>query len=96
MPADPRLRNPDPQIRLQAWHELATGAGITADTVDRLARHGFTEAARGLAAAIAAPTDDRGQLLGRLQTWGLDVYEGSPPEWVDALMQERSHHGPTD
>jgi hypothetical protein len=38
----------------------------------------------------------RGEYLGRLQSWGLDVCEGSPPEWVGALMQERSHHGPTD
>jgi hypothetical protein len=95
MPADRRLWNPDPQIRLQAWHELATGAGITADTVERLARSGFTESARGLAAAIAAPADDRGAFLGRLESWGLDVYEGSPQEWKDALRQERRRDGQT-
>jgi hypothetical protein len=94
MPADRRLWDPDPQIRLQAWHELATGAGITADTVDRLGRHGFTEAARGLAAAIAAPTDDRGAFLGRLESWGLDVYENSPEPWKQALEAEHegNHH----
>jgi hypothetical protein len=30
----------------------------------------------------------RGELLGRIEAWGLDVYEGSPPEWIDALMAE--------
>ena len=95
MPADRRLWDPDPNVRLRAWRELATGAGITADTVDRLARSGFTEAASGLAAAIGAPTDDRGQFLGRLESWGLDVYEGSPQEWKDALRQERRRDGQT-
>jgi hypothetical protein len=31
----------------------------------------------------------RGRLLGRLKSWGLDVCEGSPQPWIDALMQER-------
>jgi hypothetical protein len=94
MPADRRLWDPDPNVRLRAWRELATGAGITADTIDRLARHGFDEAAHGLTAAIAAPTDDRGQFLGRLESWGLDVYEGSPQPWIDALIAEQ--RGDTD
>jgi len=31
---------------------------------------------------------ERGELLGRLQSWGLDVFEGSPQPWIDALMAE--------
>jgi hypothetical protein len=33
---------------------------------------------------------DRGEFLGRIQAWGLDVYEGSPTEWIAALIAERS------
>ena len=37
----------------------------------------------------------RGQLLGRLESWGLDVYENSPQEWKTALLieyrRERRH-----
>lgn len=32
----------------------------------------------------------RGELLGRIEAWGLDVYEGSPREWRDALMGEEN------
>jgi hypothetical protein len=30
----------------------------------------------------------RGELLGYLESWGLDVYEGSPQQWIDALVAE--------
>jgi hypothetical protein len=30
----------------------------------------------------------RGQYLGHIQAWGLDVYEGSPRSWTDALFAE--------
>jgi hypothetical protein len=30
----------------------------------------------------------RGAFLGRIQAWGLDVYEGSPQTWKDALFAE--------
>jgi hypothetical protein len=30
----------------------------------------------------------RGELLGRIEAWCLDVYEGSPQEWIDALFAE--------
>lgn len=30
----------------------------------------------------------RGKYLGRLEFWGLDVYEGSPQAWIDALLAE--------
>jgi hypothetical protein len=33
-----------------------------------------------------APT--RGEFLGRIEQWGLDVYEGSPPQWKDLLIAE--------
>jgi hypothetical protein len=32
----------------------------------------------------------RGELLGRIEAWGLDVYEGSPQEWKEALFAEES------
>jgi hypothetical protein len=32
----------------------------------------------------------RGEFLGRLRSWGLDVYEGSPQEWIDALLAEKA------
>jgi hypothetical protein len=35
----------------------------------------------------------RGRFLGRLESWGLDVYEGSPQPWIDALNEELSHGG---
>jgi hypothetical protein len=30
----------------------------------------------------------RGKHLGRIDYWGLDVYGGSPQEWIDALYAE--------
>jgi hypothetical protein len=33
----------------------------------------------------------RGQLIGRIEAWGLDVYEGSPRSWIDALRAEQEH-----
>jgi hypothetical protein len=30
----------------------------------------------------------RGKHLGRIESWGLDVYDGSPQEWKDALLAE--------
>jgi hypothetical protein len=30
----------------------------------------------------------RGECLGHLESWGLDVYEGSPQQWKDALLAE--------
>jgi len=32
----------------------------------------------------------RGAHLGRIEAWGLDVYEGSPQQWIDALLAESS------
>jgi hypothetical protein len=32
----------------------------------------------------------RGEYLGRIESWGLDVYQGSPREWIDALFAEES------
>jgi hypothetical protein len=29
-----------------------------------------------------------GELLGRLDSWGLDIYERSPKEWIDAWVKE--------
>jgi hypothetical protein len=39
----------------------------------------------------AAP---RGKFLGRLESWGLDVYENSPEPWKQALEAEHegNHH----
>jgi hypothetical protein len=36
----------------------------------------------------------RGAFLGRLESWGLDVYEGSPEPWKQALEAEHEgdHH----
>jgi len=35
-----------------------------------------------------------GKYLGRLESWGLDVFEGSPQPWIDALYDEyRKQHG---
>jgi hypothetical protein len=33
----------------------------------------------------------QGAYLGRIESWGLDVYEGSPESWKDALLDEVSH-----
>lgn len=33
----------------------------------------------------------RGEYLGRIRHWGLDVYENSPRPWKDALFEEMSH-----
>jgi hypothetical protein len=30
----------------------------------------------------------KGRLLGRIEAWGRDVYEGSPQEWIDAWLAE--------
>jgi hypothetical protein len=49
--------------------------------------------ARGKAIAESGKYDPdrrRGAFLGRLESWGLDVYEGSPQPWIDALIAERS------
>jgi hypothetical protein len=32
-----------------------------------------------------------GKLLGRIESWGLDVYENSPQPWIDALFAEQAH-----
>lgn len=38
---------------------------------------------------------ERGEYLGRIEAWGLDVYENSPEEWKTALRieyrKERGH-----
>jgi hypothetical protein len=50
-----------------------------------------TAAAQGKAVVDSgryAPS--RGDYLGTIAYWGLDVYEGSPQEWKDALAQELS------
>jgi hypothetical protein len=45
--------------------------------------------ARGKAIADSGKyAPQRGQYLGRIQAWGLDVYEGSPSSWKDALFAE--------
>jgi hypothetical protein len=45
--------------------------------------------ARGKAIAESGKyAPKRGKFLGRLESWGLDVYEGSPQEWKDALLAE--------
>jgi hypothetical protein len=44
--------------------------------------------ARGKAIAESGKYTPRGAFLGRLQSWGLDVYEGSPQEWKNALFAE--------
>jgi hypothetical protein len=31
-----------------------------------------------------------GLYLGRIEAWGLDVYENSPQQWIDALLEEAS------
>ena len=31
----------------------------------------------------------RGELLGTITAWGLDVYEGSPQQWKDTLRAEQ-------
>jgi hypothetical protein len=31
---------------------------------------------------------ERGEYLGTVEYWGLDVYDGSPQEWKDALIAE--------
>lgn len=30
----------------------------------------------------------RGEYLGRIERWGLDVFEGSPQSWKNALAEE--------
>ena len=30
----------------------------------------------------------RGEYLGTIEHWGLDVFEGSPQPWIDALLTE--------
>jgi hypothetical protein len=32
---------------------------------------------------------ERGEHLGTLQVWGLDVYEDSPQHWIDTLHTEQ-------
>lgn len=45
--------------------------------------------ARGKAiAASGRYVPPRGAFLGTLETWGLDVFDGSPPEWKSALLAE--------
>jgi hypothetical protein len=48
------------------------------------------DAARGRAlVASGKHAPPRGEFLGRVEFWGLDVYAGSPPEWKAALAAER-------
>jgi hypothetical protein len=49
-----------------------------------------TERGRELAEKYARP---RGDYLGRIEAWGLDVFEGSLSEWIDALMSENGGCG---
>ncbi len=45
--------------------------------------------ARGKAIAASGKyLRPRGEYLGRIEAWGLDVFEGSPQEWKNALHQE--------
>jgi hypothetical protein len=46
--------------------------------------------ARGKAIAETREHDPpRGEYLGRLESWGLDVYDGSPKPWIDAWIKEQ-------
>ena len=46
-------------------------------------------AARGKAIAQSGRyLPPRGRLLGRIEAWGLDVYEGSSQPWIDAWIAE--------
>jgi hypothetical protein len=46
--------------------------------------------ARGKAIAESGKyAPKRGAFLGRLESWGLDVYENSPQAWIDALQAEQ-------
>jgi hypothetical protein len=50
--------------------------------------------ARGRAIALSGKyLPPRGEFLGRLESWGLDVHEGSPQEWKNALLEEWGAHG---
>jgi hypothetical protein len=50
--------------------------------------------ARGKAVAESGKyVPRRGPLLGRLESWGLDVYENSPQQWIDALTAEQTGDG---
>jgi hypothetical protein len=45
--------------------------------------------ARGKAIADSGKyAPPRGEYLGRVEHWGLDVYESSPQPWRDALCEE--------
>jgi hypothetical protein len=46
-------------------------------------------AARGKAIAESGKhLPPKGAPLGRIEAWGLDVYEGSPQPWIDAWLAE--------
>jgi hypothetical protein len=47
------------------------------------------EVERGRLLAASGAHLPRGELLGHLEFWGIDVYEGSPQPWIDALLAER-------
>lgn len=56
---------------------------VSADTAKELIARGKAIVESG---KYAPP---RGEYLGRIQRWGLDVYEGSPPMWKEALAAEQ-------
>lgn len=48
------------------------------------------DAERGKAIVLSGKyAPERGEYLGRIECWGLDVYSGSPEQWKDALYAER-------
>ena len=62
---------------------------MTYETSDDRARKAAI--AKGKAIAQSGKHDPdrrRGDYLGRIEAWGLDVYEGSRKQWKDALLAE--------
>jgi hypothetical protein len=67
------------------WLSRSAGAPLPAVAMtddDDLVRRGEQIARSG---KYAPPL---GKYLGRIDAWGLDVFENSPPEWIDALLDE--------
>lgn len=66
-----------PTTRTPAWDELPDN-----DIRKILIRHGHT------ITETSQHTPPRGEHLGTINHWGLDVYENSPQEWIDTLYAE--------
>jgi hypothetical protein len=67
------------------------GGGDTVTNDNNLTTHGewIARGKRIFESGKYAP--QRGKLLGRIQAWGLDVYENSPQSLIDALFAEQEH-----